>query len=133
MKRYFLNSKLHNVVVTEANIDYEGSFSIDMQIMEAAQILPNEQIHVYNITNGNRYITYAIPALPGSKTMCANGACAHLTKANDRVIICTYAELEKSEWHSYQPTILLFDKNNNFKVKNERIEIQPEIEYPAFI
>jgi aspartate 1-decarboxylase len=117
MKRTFLYAKLHQARVTQADPDYEGSFAIDADILEASSILENEQIHVYNIDNANRFVTYAIRAPRGSKTMSANGACAHLVKLGDRVIICAFAEMEKQEWEVFKPTILFLDKNNHYTQK----------------
>ena len=110
MRRVFLNSKIHKAVVTGADLEYEGSFGIDSDILKKANILPNEQIHVFNITNGNRFVTYAIPAAAGSKTMCANGACAHLTQRGDEVIICTFADLDEAEISGHIPTIVFMSE-----------------------
>jgi aspartate 1-decarboxylase len=117
MKRYFLLSKLHQVRVTSADLNYEGSFSIDEEILRAANIYVNEQINVYNIENGARFTTYAIPAPFGSKIFQGNGACAHHVKKGDRVIICTYGLLEAHEIANHHPKVLLFDQQNNFKHK----------------
>jgi aspartate 1-decarboxylase len=117
MKRTFLYAKLHQARVTQADPDYEGSFAIDADILDASSILENEQIHVYNIDNANRFVTYAIRAPRSSKTMSANGACAHLVSLGDRVIICAFAEMEEKEWKVFQPRILFLDKNNNYSVK----------------
>jgi aspartate 1-decarboxylase len=117
MKRTFLYAKLHQARVTHADPDYEGSFAIDAEILEASAILQNEQIHVYNIDNANRFVTYAIRAPRGSKLMGANGACAHLVSPGDRVIICSYAEMEELEWKNHTPKVLFLDENNNFTEK----------------
>jgi len=117
MKRTFLYAKLHQARVTQADPDYEGSFAIDADILEASTILENEQIHVYNIDNASRFVTYAIRAPRGSKTMSANGACAHLVALGDRVIICAFAAMEEKEWQHFQPRILFLDKENNYTQK----------------
>jgi aspartate 1-decarboxylase len=117
MKRTFLFAKLHQARVTHADLDYEGSFAIDKNILEASSILENEQIQVYNIDNANRFVTYAIAAPRGSKMMCANGACAHLVTKGDRVIICSYATMEEHEWKQHTPKILFLDEDNNYSVK----------------
>jgi aspartate 1-decarboxylase len=117
MQRTFLYAKLHQARVTDADLDYEGSFAIDKNILEASSILENEQIHVYNIDNANRFVTYAIAAPRGSKMMCANGACAHLVSKGDRVIICSFATMEEREWKVFKPKVLYLDKDNNFTVK----------------
>lgn len=121
MKRTFLLSKLHGAKVTGADLHYEGSFGIDQELLDAAGILINEQVNVYNIDNGMRFTTYAIPAPKGSRTMCANGACAHLVSAGHRVIICTYAELDEKEYIHHIPKVLLLDENNNYIIKNDDI------------
>ena len=117
MKRTFLYAKLHQARVTHADPDYEGSFAIDAGILAASTILPNEQIHVYNIDNANRFVTYAIRAPRGSKMMGANGACAHLVEPGDRVIICSFAEMEEHEWKVFTPKVLFLDKNNDYTEK----------------
>lgn len=122
MRRRFLLSKIHRATVTGADLHYEGSFGIDTNVMEAARILPNEEVYVYNVTNGQRFCTYAIPAPRGSKIMCANGACAHLVSKGDIVIICTYAELEEKEIKGFTPTVLLLDEFNNFTIKDHFLE-----------
>lgn len=126
MKRRFLLSKLHRATVTGADLHYEGSFGMDVELMQAAKILPNEEVHVYNVTNGKRFCTYAIPEARGSRIMCANGACAHLVTAGDIVIICTYADLEEKEWRSHSPTVLLLDKKNNFTIKGKESALELE-------
>lgn len=126
MKRSFLFAKIHQARVTHADLDYEGSFAIDDEILELSTILPNEQIHVYNIDNAQRFTTYAIRAKRGSRIMAANGACAHLVTPGDRVIICSYAVLEEHEWRKFKPTVVLLDEKNNCKnmaeIKNELVE-----------
>ena len=117
MRRKFLLSKLHSARVTGADLHYEGSFGIDAELMEAAGILPNEQVHVYNVNNGERFSTYAISEKRGSRIMCANGACAHKVSIGDQVIICTYAELDEKEYFNFSPTVLILDEFNNFAFK----------------
>lgn len=120
MKRYFLYAKLHQAKVTQADLYYEGSFSIDEELLEKSNIKENEQIHVLNINNGNRFVTYAIKAPYGSRMMGANGACAHLVSPGDRVIICAYAELENHEIPNFEPTVLFLDEENNYRFKNAK-------------
>jgi aspartate 1-decarboxylase len=123
MKRNFLFAKIHQARVTHADLEYEGSFAIDDEILELSTIQPNEQIHVYNIDNAQRFTTYAIRAKRGSRIMAANGACAHLVTPGDRVIICSYAAFEEYEWKGFKPTVVLLDERNNCKnideLKNE--------------
>lgn len=116
MQRTLLKSKLHQAKVTQADLHYEGSFSIDAEIMQACNIVMHEQIHIYNITNGQRFVTYAIPAPSGSRIMCANGACARLTAVGDRVIICTYVQLQENQLAFFKPIIALLNQNNDYKL-----------------
>ncbi len=123
MKRTFLYAKLHQATVTQADLNYEGSFSIDEELLQVSGIQENEQIHVLNITNGQRFITYAIKAPRNSRMMCANGACAHLVNIGDRVIICAYAEFDTHELSHWEPTVLFLDQNNDYKIKHtQRLE-----------
>jgi len=117
MRRTFLYAKLHQARVTQADLEYEGSFSIDEELLEVSGICENEQVHVLNIDNGQRFVTYAIRAARYSRTMGANGACAHLVSPGDRVIICAYAELLPEEIPGFQPKILFLDADNNYRVK----------------
>jgi len=112
MRITMLKSKLHRVTVSHAELDYEGSCAIDTDFMRTANILPFEQLHIYNITNGERFSTYAIVAPAGSKTIGINGAAAHKAKVGDMLIICTYAEFEPKEAMNFQPDLVYFDKNN---------------------
>lgn len=128
MQRTFLYAKLHQAKVTSADLHYEGSFSIDEELLLQSGILENEQIHVLNINNGNRFITYAIKAPYGSRIMAANGACAHLVEIGHRVIICTYAEMTPVEFKNFQPTVLFLDEDNNYRFKNKNIESTEPLE-----
>lgn len=112
MQRFFLKSKIHRATVTEANLDYEGSVTIDADLMQAAQIAEFEQVHVYDITNGNRIITYAIVGPAGSGTICINGAAAHKVHPGDLVILATYALLNDDESRQLKPQIVQVDKQN---------------------
>lgn len=112
MKRIFLKSKIHGARVTETNLDYEGSLTIDRSLMDGADILPYEQVDVYNLANGNRFTTYAIEGRRGSGTICVNGAAAHLAKRGDRLIVACYATLNKSEWKKQKPKIIRVDEKN---------------------
>jgi aspartate 1-decarboxylase len=112
MKLTMLKSKLHRVTVTHAELDYEGSCAIDQDLMAAAGILPFEQLHIYNIANGERFTTYAITAPRGSGTIGVNGAAAHKASPGDLLIICTYAELEAAEAERFRPTLVYVDADN---------------------
>jgi aspartate 1-decarboxylase len=105
-------SKIHRAIVTHADLHYEGSVSIDTDLMEAAQILPHEEVHVWNITNGSRLVTYALSAERGSRVICLNGAAAHLASPGDMVILATFAEMEDAEARVFEPTVIRVDKHN---------------------
>ncbi len=111
--RIMLKSKIHRVRITEANIDYEGSITIDKQLMEAADILPYEQVHVLDVNNGSRFTTYAIEGERGSGCICVNGAAARLVSKGDTAIILTYTNVEESETIGYQPKLVYVDVKNN--------------------
>ena len=112
MKRVLLKSKIHRATVTEANLEYNGSVTIDQELMEAADIVEYEQVQIYNITSGTRLTTYAILGEPGSGVICINGAAAHLVKPNDLVIIASYAEYKEKEARRHQPKVVLVDGQN---------------------
>jgi len=107
-----LKSKIHRVVVTHAELDYEGSCAIDQGLMDAADIIPFEQLHIYNVSNGERFTTYAIAAERGSGTIGVNGAAAHKAQAGDLLIICTYAQYQREQAQHYQPKLVYVDANN---------------------
>ena len=107
-----LKSKIHRAVVTEANLNYVGSISIDGALMEAANICEFETVHVLNITNGERLITYAIQAPENAGDVCVNGAAAHLVKEGDLVIIVAYCMVENNQVGGFRPTVIHVDKNN---------------------
>lgn len=108
--RVMLRSKIHRARVTDANIDYEGSITIDRNLMEAADILPYEQVHVLNINNGARFTTYAIEGEKGE--ICLNGAAARLVIKGDLVIILSYCHLEDDEARNFIPKLVYVDSKN---------------------
>ena len=110
--RTMLKSKIHRARVTDGNIAYEGSITIDKKLMEAADILPYEQVHILNINNGARFHTYAIEGKENSGEICLNGAAARLVAKGDIVIILTYHELEEAECHDYHPRLVYVDEKN---------------------
>ena len=118
MQLTLLKAKLHRATVTAADPDYEGSCAIDAELLERAGIVEYEQIHLYNITNGERLVTYAIRAPAGSRQICANGAAAHRMRAGDRIIIAAYASMEAAEAAHFRPRVLILDAAN--RVKSER-------------
>ena len=115
--RTMLKSKIHRATVVDGNIDYEGSITIDTKLMEAADILPYEQVQVLNINNGARFSTYAIEGKPGSGDICLNGAAARLAVKGDLVIILTYTDMDDEAARHYKPIIVHVDKKNSI-VKN---------------
>ena len=112
MMRIMLKSKIHRARVTEANIDYEGSISIDKRLMEAADILPYEQVKVLDINNGARFETYAIEAEAGSGEIGIQGAAARLVTVGDMVIILAYCQVEEEEARNFAPKLVYVDENN---------------------
>lgn len=107
-----MKSKLHRATVTQADLHYEGSISIDTDLLERADILPNEQVDVLNITNGERFTTYAIEAPRGSRTIGLNGAAARRVQIGDQIIVITYCDMEREQARNYAPTVVLLDKDN---------------------
>ena len=107
-----MKGKIHRATVTQADLHYEGSISIDQDLLERAGILPNEQVDILNITNGERFTTYAITAPRGSRTFGLNGAAARRVQLGDKIIIITYAQMEAEVAKSYVPNVVLLDENN---------------------
>jgi aspartate 1-decarboxylase len=112
MRLTLLKSKLHRVTVTDVELGYEGSCAIDTNLLDAAGILEYERIEIYNVTNGERFTTYAIRGETGSGMISVNGAAAHKANVNDIVIICTYAELDELEAASYKPKLVYVTERN---------------------
>jgi aspartate 1-decarboxylase len=113
--RFMLKSKIHRAIVTGADKDYEGSLTVDARLLEAADILPYEQVHVWDITRGTRLLTYAISGEPGSGTIGVNGAGVHLVHPGDRVIIATFTEMEEAAARGHRPKIVLVDDKNRIQ------------------
>jgi aspartate 1-decarboxylase len=109
-------SKIHRARVTEANLNYEGSVTLDADLMEAADILPHEQVQVLNVMNGERFDTYAIRGPRGSGVVCLNGPAARLAHVGDLVIILTYAEMEREELLRHTPQVVMVDERNRIVV-----------------
>jgi aspartate 1-decarboxylase len=108
-------SKIHRCRVTEANLNYEGSVTIDADLMEAADILPHEQVQVLNVNNGERFDTYAIRGPRGSGVVCLNGPAARLAHVGDLVIILTYASMEREELERHTPRVVMVDDRNRIR------------------
>ena len=117
--RTMLKSKIHRATVTDTNIDYEGSLTIDPVLMKAADILPYEQVHVLNLNNGQRFTTYAIEGRSGSGEICVNGAAARLVSKNDIVIILSYSLVNEKDLASHSPKVVHVDAHN--KVSHIRV------------
>ncbi|MCE2391913.1 MAG: aspartate 1-decarboxylase [Proteobacteria bacterium] len=115
MLRTILKSKLHRVTVTQADLDYEGSLTIDENLMDAADLLPHEKVDVYDITNGARLSTYVIPGPRGSGVIGINGAAAHLVKPGDLAIICSYVQLPTDQAREYEPRLCFVDARNRLR------------------
>lgn len=112
MRLHVFKSKIHRATVTHADLDYEGSVTISGELMDAAEILENEQIHIWNVTRGTRLTTYALRGDNHSGIVCINGAAAHLAKPGDLVILATFAEMEAAEARAWKPTVVLVDGKN---------------------
>lgn len=110
MERVMFRAKIHRATVTDANLDYEGSITIDPKLLRLADILPNEQVHVVNVTNGERLVTYAIEGGPGD--ICLNGAAAHKCRPGDIVIIMAFASMREDELKGFVPRVVRVDAQN---------------------
>ncbi|NIP72135.1 MAG: aspartate 1-decarboxylase [Gammaproteobacteria bacterium] len=124
MLRTMLKAKLHHARVTHAELEYEGSCAVDGVLLDAADIREYEQIQVYNLTNGERFTTYAIRALDGSGTVSVNGAAARKASPGDRVIICSYAAVDAKELAEFRPTLIYVDEGNRVVRRGNSIPVQ---------
>jgi len=127
MRRIMLKSKIHRATVTAASVDYEGSITIDSKLMAAADILAHEQVHVLDIDNGARLVTYALPGNQGE--ICVNGAAAKKVAIGDTIIIISYGGMIPKEWPGHEPVIVLVDRNNRIRslkgVPDEPSQVPP--------
>jgi aspartate 1-decarboxylase len=112
MRLNVFKSKIHRATVTHADLEYEGSVTVDSDLLDAAEILPYEAVHIWNVTRGTRLMTYALPGPRGSGAICVNGAAAHLNKPGDLVILATFAEMSREEAQSYRPVVVRVDAQN---------------------
>jgi len=119
-----LKAKLHRACVTQVELEYEGSCAIDDNLLKASGIMEYEQIHIYNVANGERFITYAIRAEAGSGTISVNGAAAHKANVGDRIIICAYAQMDAEEAKRYKPDLVYLDECNNITRQSHKIPVQ---------
>lgn len=123
MFRMMMNSKIHRAQVTQADLDYVGSITIDQDILDAVGMLANEKVHIVNNNNGARFETYIIAGERGSGVICVNGAAARLVQKGDVVIIISYVYVDNKEVDSHKPTVAIMDENNTIK---EMISYEPE-------
>lgn len=121
VRRILFKSKIHRATITQADVDYEGSVTIDRHLLEAADILPYEKVAVWNVTRGTRLETYALEGEPGSGVICINGAAAHLNHPGDLVILATFAEVEESEARAWKPTVVFVDGQNRIAHKGPEV------------
>jgi len=115
MHREVLRGKIHRATVTEANLDYEGSLTVDLELIEAASLAPYEKIDVYNVTNGNRFSTYLIQGPRHSGVICVNGAAAHLARDGDKIIITGYGLATIAEVKTHRPRVVVVDEENRIR------------------
>ncbi len=126
MLRTVCKSKIHRATVTEANVNYAGSITVDALLMNAADLIPYEQVHVVDVDNGARLVTYCIEGPPGSGTVCVNGAAARLIAAGDKVIIIGYAQAAPEELEEFAPSVVLVDEQNRIqRVLQEALPFDP--------
>lgn len=125
MTRKMLRAKIHRATVTDANVDYEGSVTIDRALMDRIDLLPGEAVAIWNVTNGERLETYAVAGPPDSGVICVNGAAAHKVRPGDLVIIAAYTWMEEAAARRHEPKVVFVDANNREK------EFRPEIAGPA--
>ena len=121
MQRVLMKSKIHRATVTRADLHYEGSCSIDPALMKLADIVVGEQLHIVNVNNGSRAITYAIEGEPGEVAL--NGAMAHIGEPGDLVILITYASVEEGEVAAFRPRVVHVDARNRPRPKRERVAV----------
>ncbi len=112
ISRTMLKSKIHRATVTDANLNYVGSITVDTDLLDAADIRPYEHVHVVNINNGARFETYAIEGARGSGTMCLNGAAARLAQPGDLIIVLSYAQYDDADLAGYEPVVVHVDAQN---------------------
>jgi aspartate 1-decarboxylase len=114
-RRTMLKSKIHRATVTHADVDYEGSITLDARLLAAADVVPYEEVHVWNVTRGTRLRTYAMVGEAGSGVVCVNGAAAHLAKPGDLVIIATFTQMDDTAARAHRPIVVLVDERNRIR------------------
>jgi aspartate 1-decarboxylase len=123
MQRQMLKSKIHRATVTGCDPDYVGSLTLDPELMRSADLITNEQVHVWNIENGARFVTYAIEGEPGSGTVQVNGAAAHLVSEGDKVIVASFGAYDERDLEAYAPVVVHVDDRNAIA----RVDSNPEV------
>lgn len=123
MQRQMLKSKIHRATVTGCDPDYVGSITIDPELMRAADLIPNEQVHVWDIDNAARFVTYAIEGEPGSRAMQVNGAAAHLTARGHKIIVASFGSYDERDLEAYDPVVVHVDKANEIR----EVDSHPEV------
>jgi len=116
MNRTMLRSKIHRIAVTECDVEYEGSLTLDVELMQAADLLPYERVDVYDVDNGNRFSTYLIEGERHSGACCVNGAAARLVSQGDKLILASYTTLSDEDAQSHRPRVVLIGEDNTIKV-----------------
>ena len=116
MTREMLRAKVHRITVTERNVEYEGSLTLDASLMQACGMVPYERIDVYDVDNGSRFSTYLIEGAPGSGACCVNGAAAHMVEVGHKLIIASYCALDDSQVRGHKPKVALVDGRNRLTV-----------------
>ena len=121
MMRKMMRAKIHRATVTQAELDYEGSITIDRRLMDATDMLPNEAVCVWNVTNGNRFETYTVEGPPDTGVICVNGAAAHLVRPGDLIIIAAFTWLEENAARRHEPKVVFVDEDN--RIREKRAEV----------
>lgn len=123
MQRQMLKSKIHRATVSDCDVDYIGSITIDTELMASADLIPNEQVHVWDTDNGARFVTYAIEGESGSGTMQVNGAAAHLTRPGHKIIVASFGAYDESDLETYAPLVVHVDADNRAVAVDSRPEV----------
>jgi aspartate 1-decarboxylase len=123
VQRQMLKSKIHRATVTDCDVDYIGSITVDTELMAAADLITNEQVHVWDLESGSRFVTYVIDGEPGSGTIQVNGAAAHLTAPGHKVIVASFGAYDEADLERYAPTVVHVDEDNRAVAVDDRPEV----------
>jgi aspartate 1-decarboxylase len=123
VQRQMLKSKIHRATVTDCDVDYVGSITVDTELMAAADLITNEQVHVWDLENGSRFVTYVIDGEPGSGTIQVNGAAAHLTAPGHKVIVASFGAYDEADLERYAPVVVHVDERNRAVAVDDRPEV----------